>query len=480
MKPTRTLILHNSYLLEVVTPILNSEKIKFFESKNDNANRIDEILGNYYPSLIIIESNKNNHKNLELLKKCIRFCENSNIVFVTDSNDLNSCVKLVKAGADEILNSSDLSSNVALLNELASSLNYRKRMVRKSDNENVSQTVAKIGSWEYNLVQDVLFWSAITKQLHEVPEDYQPTVEEAISFYDEGWSRQMITQAFSELIETGKQLNVELPITTANKKAVWVNARGFAQFIGDKCVRVYGTFQDITHYKILENQLRNSEIKYQKVVEASNDIIWEIEVGVDIINYFRISKLQTHALKKISFRGILRKIHADDRQRFNSSIKAAISSTDMDTWNCQYRIKNETGEYVWIEDNASIIRDDSGIALKIIGAAKNITEKIDYLKKIETQNAIFKKITWTQSHVLRSPVVNILGLLGLVKTELNSTDQPSSPDLSELVLLLEKATLDLDETVKETVKHSTDALKSVKKNASTTKKTNVDVIRHWY
>ncbi len=475
VKAIRTLILYNNYLVELAAPILKKEGIKYSTLEINKTSSIDKTLAKLYPSLILIESNKDNNKNLELLRQCISICENSNIIFITESSDLDACVKLVKAGADEVISSSEIATKSNLFKVLTGALNYRKRLVRKSDIENISQTVAKIGSWEYNIEQNILFWSDITKRIHEVPEDFVPIVEEAVNFYNEGWSRDTISKAFGALLQSGEKIDLELPITTAKNNEVWVSAIGESQFVGDKCLRVFGTFQDITPRKMLEQQLRNSELKYQKVVEASNDVIWEIEVGTDIVNYVRVSSESKQTYKEISLRSILRNIHKEDRSRFVISLKNIIGNDTVAIWNCQYRIKSDDRNYIWIEDNASIIRDANGKAMRIIGAAKNITEKKNYLKKIESQNAVFRKITWTQSHVLRSPVVNILGLLDLLKLELKT-----ATETEEIISLLEVAALDLDETIKETVKQSNEALLNLEKEESTKKNPVIQIIKDWY
>jgi len=457
MKDPRALILYSDYLSDIAVPVLNKAGIKYFASKIDITVSIDEKLAKIYPSLIIIECYRNKKENLRLLKKCITAFKNSNIVFVTESGELNSCIKLIKAGADEVIFRSEIAAKINLFKKLAGSLNYKKSAV-----ENDSQNVANIGSWIFNMEQNELFWSDITKRLHEVPENYAPNIEDAINFYNEGWSRDKLLGSFNELTQTGKKVKLELPLTTAKNNKIWVSAKGEAQFIGEKCVRLFGTFQDITAQKLLEKQLRDSELKYQKVVEASSDIIWEIEIGTAIVHYVNINSAKTKSFQEFRLGRFLRLIHDEDRSRFIKSMRNNILNPELNTWNCQYRIKNRTGNYVWIDDNASIIRNREGKALRIIGAAKNVTEKKNYIKKVENQNAAFQKISWTQSHILRSPVVNILGLLGLLKAELKANTQPKEvKEIKEIISLLDFAAHKLDKTIKETVKQSSEALEVI-------------------
>ena len=64
-----------------------------------------------------------------------------------------------------------------------------------------SQKVARIGGWEVDLVNGTIYWSQITKEIHEVPDDFVPDIAKAISFYKEGYSRDTISKLVREGME---------------------------------------------------------------------------------------------------------------------------------------------------------------------------------------------------------------------------------------------------------------------------------------
>ena len=43
-----------------------------------------------------------------------------------------------------------------------------------------SYSIARIGGWEFNVVENKITWSLVTKQIHEVDEDYQPDLSSGI------------------------------------------------------------------------------------------------------------------------------------------------------------------------------------------------------------------------------------------------------------------------------------------------------------
>jgi len=46
--------------------------------------------------------------------------------------------------------------------------------------------------------------------------------------------------------------------------------------------------------------------------------------------------------------------------------------------------------------------------------ATDITERLDYVQAIESQNARLKEISWIQSHIVRAPISRIMGLVPLI------------------------------------------------------------------
>lgn len=109
--------------------------------------------------------------------------------------------------------------------------------------------LAKVGSWELELQNQKIFWSDVTKELHEVEPDYEPDLESAINYYKAGESRDRIRAAVENAIENGIPWDLDLKIITAKGNERWVRAIGEAEMVDGFCVRLFGSFQDITQRK---------------------------------------------------------------------------------------------------------------------------------------------------------------------------------------------------------------------------------------
>lgn len=132
---------------------------------------------------------------------------------------------------------------------------------------------AMIGTWEVDLEKNDIFWSKITKEIHEVKEDFKPLFEEAISFYPEGKHRETIENSFQEAVVNGKDYDVEVEILTATGSLKWVRSIGISDIKDGKCKRIYGLFQDIHKRKEIEKANREKHTLLETILES-------IEVGV--------------------------------------------------------------------------------------------------------------------------------------------------------------------------------------------------------
>ncbi|MFO0980016.1 MAG: PAS domain S-box protein [Planctomycetaceae bacterium] len=117
--------------------------------------------------------------------------------------------------------------------------------------------VAEVGAWRLDVKNNQLRWSAQTKRIHEVPEDYKPLLSEAIQFYAPE-ARHQIEHAVREGLETGKSWDLELPFVTAKGRARWVRALGRVERQGNEVIALYGAFQDVT-------DRHNAELEREKL-----------------------------------------------------------------------------------------------------------------------------------------------------------------------------------------------------------------------
>lgn len=105
--------------------------------------------------------------------------------------------------------------------------------------------LARVGGWELDLRQPKLRWTSLTKEIHEVPPDYEPNLDTAIRFYMPGHSQDTIRQAIDDAIQWAKPFDLELQILTVRGTPLWVRAQGKPIVEDGEVIKVLGAFQDI-------------------------------------------------------------------------------------------------------------------------------------------------------------------------------------------------------------------------------------------
>ncbi|TGL90737.1 PAS domain S-box protein [Leptospira congkakensis] len=123
--------------------------------------------------------------------------------------------------------------------------------------------LAKIGGWDLDLKTNKANWTNVTKRIHEVEDDYIPSVSAGISFYPSEESQKRISNAVDLLLKEGKEYNLELEMVTAKGNQTWVRTIGRAEYENGKIVKIYGTIQDINELK-----------KWEMALAAQTAILW--------------------------------------------------------------------------------------------------------------------------------------------------------------------------------------------------------------
>jgi len=121
-----------------------------------------------------------------------------------------------------------------------------------------TESVAKLGGWEFDLVKNKLTWSDVVYQIHEVGPDYEPTVETAMGFYvPESLSK--VIKVVEDILSKGTPYDLDLEMITAKQNKIWIRSIAKAYWKNGKIVKIGGMFQDITEKKLSEIALYNSK-----------------------------------------------------------------------------------------------------------------------------------------------------------------------------------------------------------------------------
>ncbi len=152
---------------------------------------------------------------------------------------------------------------------------YRMQNDLRQANDLLDQTnaVARIGGWEIELATGALHWTRVTREIHEVPDDYRPVLAEGIGFYREGESRESIQRAVAQALRDGTPWDLELELVTAKGAVRWVRAVGRVEMRDGRPVRIYGAFQDIHERKLAELALDEARRRAEDASRAKSEFL---------------------------------------------------------------------------------------------------------------------------------------------------------------------------------------------------------------
>lgn len=118
---------------------------------------------------------------------------------------------------------------------------------------NESESMAHVGGWKLDLITNELYWTDMLYHIHDMALDAKVSSQDLIQFLHPH-SAVALTDAIHQGIETGKPYDVELELTTAKDRHIWVRAIGRTVMEHGRLTKIKGMYQDITEKKNWETK----------------------------------------------------------------------------------------------------------------------------------------------------------------------------------------------------------------------------------
>jgi PAS domain S-box-containing protein len=249
-----------------------------------------------------------------------------------------------------------------------------------------AQRVAHTGSWYLDIHNNVLSWSDETYRIFELDKecvtDLHKTFYECVHPDD----REMVNAPYLESLNTRLPYQIEHRIVMED---------GRIKYVIERCEHIYdndgtplysvGTVQEITERKMMEASLQEANNRYVQILDNSTDVIYLIEVTpdgrfvyVDVNAAYEevtgiprdvVIGLPVDEIQDETFRTIL-------TDKFTTCLNAGCKTDYIADY--PFPIGLRTFHSV-----LAPIQDESGRIVRIVGAARDITEKKLMGKEIE-------------------------------------------------------------------------------------------------
>ncbi len=298
--------------------------------------------------------------------------------------------------------------------------------------------VAQVGGWELDLATMRPVWTDQMRAVHEVASDFRPTFEEAIGFYAPK-ARQKIEDALNDCIRSGTSFDIELPLTTALSREIWVRVAGHRVCKNGVPAKVIGAIQDVTQQKEERESLA-------RALEKADQALSDLRAYQSALDQKAIVAM-TDARGKITFvndkfcevSGYAREeLLGQNHRILNSSHHPKEFFVDMwrtiargEPWNAEVCNRAKDGQLYWVDTVIIPICDLSGRPQQYVSIRHDITDRVIYAEELEsrrqeaeTANELKSQFLANMSHEIRTPLNGVLGMLQLLeRTSLDETQQ---------------------------------------------------------
>lgn len=355
--------------------------------------------------------------------------------------------------------------------DITNRYNLEKDLKRTSRMLEQTNTVARVGGWEYDLEKQKIYWSSVTKDIHGVPADYEPNLEQGLSFYDKAEEERVLKTLHMATTE-GTPWDQERLMTNARGEKIWIRSIGNPEFENGVCKKLFGTFQDINDFKSTEFALQRSletQEKLNAIMFEHIELIEQQDKTIEKIQEFKfladsIPQMIWTAEPDGTFdyynqhwfdytgmtfdetieRGWQPVLNAEGFKKHEKAWAESLRTGKPFQVEMRFRRASD-GAYKWHLCRAIPMKNDRGKIIKWFGSCTDIDE---YKRALDLENRIsqFEDFNRIVAHNLRGPAGSIDMILNMM------AEADSEEEKSDYLEMLKQSSSKLIDTLNELMK----------------------------
>jgi PAS domain S-box-containing protein len=185
---------------------------------------------------------------------------------------------------------------------------------------------------------------------------------------------------YGSAFDSRRPFQKECRLLRADGEYRWVLDHGIPLYHAGEFAGFIGSCIDITDQKLIEEQLRANEIQLMDAQRLTKVGSWEFHIETGISRWSdenrRILGVPDDAPSNLST--FINRVHPKDRNKVLEGARTVISTGE--TGELQYRIIRPDGEIRVVRSVFEALRNDQGMAVRIVGATQDITDQIKATK----------------------------------------------------------------------------------------------------
>ena len=195
-----------------------------------------------------------------------------------------------------------------------------------------------------------------------------------------------LLERYIRVAETGEAFRCELHYDRPDLRG-WFEVS--AAKVGDG---VAVTFRNIDERKHVETELSINHDRFRLLSRATEDVVWDYDLAAGTI-WWNENLRSALGWDPDQIRADIgwwaSVVHPSDRTRVVEGLEKAVEG-DESHWSGEYRFLRADGRYANVLDRAYIIRDESGKAVRVVGAAIDLTARQNAASQIEFQKSLLE------------------------------------------------------------------------------------------
>jgi len=167
----------------------------------------------------------------------------------------------------------------------------------------------------------------------------------------------------------------------------------------DNVTYVIGAGLDVTQRRQMEEALKKSEERYRFLAENARDVIWQMDLhqhftyispAIKLLLGYIAEEVMNMTLDQLLTPASYKLAQEIFRQLLEIQLQAPPDESLSDTIELEHRHKN--GSTVWVDVKASLVHDNHGRPIMMVGVSRDITERRQAREALEEANARLKSL----------------------------------------------------------------------------------------
>lgn len=240
-----------------------------------------------------------------------------------------------------------------------------------------AQRIAHLGSWSWELNSKTQIWSDELYRIYGLERGKVTPTYEAFLKLVHTEDRLLFGESVERAFRTREPIDLYFRIIRPDREERIINSR--ARIVYDDQghpIRIFGTAQDVTERKQVEEALREAERKYRDIFEHAGEGIFQstpdgryIDANPALADMYRFASPEEliHSRQDISLQ-----VYVDPTRR--EEFKRQLEEHGV-VRGFEHEVFRKDGSRFWISVNARVVQDEQGAIQYYEGTAQDITER---------------------------------------------------------------------------------------------------------